>query len=202
VIHVRAGETRAVLAADGVTGFNDLTADPDGRVLVGGLRYNPLAGEDPVPGEVWVIDPGRGAARPFVGVDWPNGIGISPDGATVYVSDYAHARVFAYHRAGGEPHSFLTVPAGSADGLAVDEAGGVLVAMGAAGGIARFEPDGALDRVIDVPATFVTSVSFGGDDLGDLYITTGDNTDDPARAGTLFRERSDVPGLPVARASV
>ena len=59
---------------------------------------------------------------------------------------------------------------GLADGLAVDEAGGVWVAMGEAGGIARFAADGALDRMIEAPADFVTSLCFGGEDMRDLYV--------------------------------
>ena len=47
---------------------------------------------------------------------------------------------------------FARSPAGSADGLAVDEDGGVWVATGEGGALARFEPDGALDRTVDVPA--------------------------------------------------
>lgn len=86
--------------------------------------------------------------------------------------------------------------------LAVDEAGAVSVALASGGGIARFLPDGTLDRVVDVPATFVATVSFGGDDMRDLYIGTMDNTVDPARRGTLFRARADVPGLPIAAARV
>ena len=48
----------------------------------------------------------------------------------------------------------------------------------------------------------VSSVGFGGDDLCDLYITTADNSEDPSRAGTLFRARVEVPGLPRALANV
>jgi sugar lactone lactonase YvrE len=37
---------------------------------------------------------------------------------------------------------------------------------------------------------------FGGADLRDLYAVSADNTDDPARKGTIFRTRSDIAGLP------
>ena len=58
---------------------------------------------------------------------------------------------------------------------------------GGRGSIVRFEPDGSLDRELDVPAPFVSSLCFGGEDMRDLYVTTGD--------GKLLRGRSDVPGL-------
>ena len=98
----------------------------------------------------------------------------------MYACDYSHAAVLA-----GDGEVFARSPAGSADGLAVDEQGGVWVATGEAGAIARFAADGSLDRTVDVPAEFVSSLCFGGDDLRDVYVTT---------IGALFRGRCDVPG--------
>jgi gluconolactonase len=195
VIHVRDGEQRVLLGdLEGVTGFNDLGVDADGSVFVGALRFRPFGGESPVPGDVWRIGD-AGASRIDVEVDWPNGIAFAPGGSTMYVCDYAHGTVLAHGSAG---RVFARVPAGSADGMAVDERGGVWVATGEGGGIARFDPDGSLGDVVEVPASFVTSLCFGGEDMRDLYVTA---VADPG-GGTLLRGRSDVPGLPVAPASV
>jgi sugar lactone lactonase YvrE len=46
----------------------------------------------------------------------------------------------------------------------------------------------------------VTSVTFGGKDLTDLYIVTADNTDDKEKKGTVFRTRAPIPGQPVPKA--
>ena len=51
-----------------------------------------------------------------------------------------------------------------------------------------------------MPAKFVTSLTFGGKDLQDLYIVTADNTDDTAKKGTIFKTRSKIPGLAVPKA--
>jgi len=56
--------------------------------------------------------------------------------------------------------------------------------------VARFTPAGELDAVVDVPADFVTSLSFSGTEV---LVTT---------LGTVFRGRSEVPGLPLAPAAV
>ncbi|MGH2727126.1 MAG: SMP-30/gluconolactonase/LRE family protein [Actinomycetota bacterium] len=204
LVHVRGGESRPLLAPGGVTGFNDLTVATDGGVYVGALRFRPFGGEQVVPGEVWLLHPDGREEEICSGIDWPNGIGLSPDARTLYVSDYQNARVVRCDAsgAGGIATVFATPPAGSTDGLAVDEAGGVWVALGAGQGIARFTADGTLDHVLSVPATFVATVSFGGDDLRDLYIGTAGNTEHADRKGTLFRARSDVPGVPVALARV
>ncbi|MGP0100330.1 MAG: SMP-30/gluconolactonase/LRE family protein [Solirubrobacteraceae bacterium] len=88
-------------------------------------------------------------------------------------------------------------PRGSADGLAVDCDGGVWVALGEGGGVARFLPDGGLDDVVDLPASFVSSLSFGGSDMRDVLITTADNHVRPELGGTLLRARSAIPGVEV-----
>src|SRR5206468_9039310 len=52
------------------------TVDPDGRVIVGVLRFHPFRGEDPVPGEFLRIG-GDGVATTVVaGVEWVNGAGF------------------------------------------------------------------------------------------------------------------------------
>ena len=88
------------------------------------------------------------------------------------------------------------------DGLCVDEAGCIWVAIYGGRCAARYTPEGKLDQKVDVPAKAVTSVCFGGKDRRDLYIVTADNTEDPTRKGTIFRTRIDVAGLPAPLARI
>jgi sugar lactone lactonase YvrE len=203
ILHLRAdGEQRELLAIDGVAGFNDLSTAANGDLLVGALRYRPLAGELPQPGML-VRLPAEGSAETLSeDVIWPNGVGVSPDGSTVYLSDYARRRVLAFPADGGAAEVFAESPRGSADGLAVDADGGVWVALGEGGGVARFTPAGQLHAIADVPARFVSSLCFGGDDGRDVAITTADNLHTPETGGCVFMARSDVAGLPVAPAAV
>jgi sugar lactone lactonase YvrE len=193
LVHVRDGESRTLLALEGVTGFNDLAPAPDGSVYVGALRFNPFAGEDPVPGDVWHVAVDGTSEQVLDDVDWPNGIGVSADGGTVYVCDYASGAVRAHELESGGSVEFARSPSGDADGLAMDAEGGVWVALGASGGVGRFSPGGELEEVLDVPADFVSSLCFGGPDGRDLYVTT---------IGSLFRARVDVAGMAVAPAKV
>ena len=56
--------------------------------------------------------------------------------------------------------------------------------------------------ILEVPTSFVSSVSFGGPELRDLLITTADNLAEPERGGTVFRAPAPVAGTPTALATV
>jgi sugar lactone lactonase YvrE len=202
LVHVRDGETRRLFGRDDVTGFNDLATGSDGRVYVGALHFMPFGGEEPVPGEVWRVDAPGDATQVLGEILWANGIGFSPDGGTLYASDFATGDVIACELESRQRHVLARTPSGDADGLAVDVEGAVWVACGSGGMIARYSAAGELEDTLDVPAGFVTSLCFGGMDGRDLYVTTMDNADDPSRRGTLFRTRAERAGLPVAAARI
>jgi gluconolactonase len=204
VLHLlQDGSQRELFADECACGYNDLGTTASGEVLAGELRYRPLAGEEPRPGRLLAIS-GPGRARVLdEGVIWPNGIGIASGGDTVFVSDYSSGRILACDlatdgAARGPARVWANTPDGcSADGLALDADGGVWVALGEGGGVARFDPDGSLDERIDLPASFVSSLSFGGADGRDVLITTADNEVEPELGGTLLRARSEIAGLSV-----
>lgn len=206
VCHVKDGETR-VLFEPGVA-FNDLMADTDGRIWCGTLRSDPFAQdeEDQQPGECYRIGLDGSASEMYGGVALTNGIGFSPDGTSVYHSDTGNNHVICHdiedgqlvnRRALNEHRKFFP------DGLAVDAAGTIWVADFGGGAVHGLSPaTGEVTESIEVPARSVTSVCFGGADLRDLYIVSADNTDDPERAGSVFRTRVDVPGLPTPLARI
>ena len=202
LVHVRDGDTRELLALERATGFNDLATDSDGRIYVGALRFMPFGGEEPVPGEIWRVDAAGAGSEVLDQVVWPNGIGFSPGGETLYASDFATGDVIALDLESGDRRTLARTPSGDADGLAVDADGSVWVALGSGGAIGRYSPQGELEDTLDVPSGFVTSLCFGGEDGRDLYITTMDNTEDPSKRGTLFRTRAERAGLPVPGARI
>lgn len=203
VLHLAAdGSQRELLADPQACGYNDLITTPQGDLLAGVLRYRPLAGDRPRPGQLVRLGTGGELSVLNEEIVWPNGIGVSPDGETIYLSDYARRLVLAVPAQGGEARELCRVEHGSPDGLAVDREGGVWVALGDAGAVARFYADGALDEIAPLPAGFVSSLSFGGPDLRDVLISTADNRVKPELGGTLLRARSQLPGLAVGPAAV
>ncbi len=210
ICHVVDGETRVLFAPD-APGLNDLFVDAAGAVFCGTMRSNPFATDGPrIDGECWRIHAEGHATELYGGISLTNGIGLSPDGSVLYHADTTRG-VLAHDLDGDQVSNrrlFLDGPDCSGgslmpDGLAVDEAGNIWVAdVSGSGCVRAFDSAGIEIHRIAVPSTMVTSVCFGGADRRDLYIVTGDNTDDAERKGTIFHTRADVAGCRVAEVTI
>ncbi len=186
---------------------NDGKCDPAGRFWIGRMD---VRGSDPI-GSLLRIDSETVQATPVLsGLTIPNGLGWSPDGGTMYYVDSTWHEVRAYEfnvRTGGISDERVLVrfpdDGSGPDGLSVDEEGCLWVARWGAGCVARVSPEGVIIGGVEVAAVSqVSSCSFGGDDMADLYITTAHedfSPDDLVRephAGGLFHCRPGVRGLP------
>jgi xylono-1,5-lactonase len=205
LVHVKDGVTRTVFAVEGALGLNDLTTDREGAVYVGSLRMDWAHPEQGRPGEVWRVSQGGDPEAVVEGIQYPNGIGFSPDGSVAYIADYVGAavhRVEVSERGLVGRRLLATLEAGNADGLAVDSQGCVWVATGKGGSFDCFDPEGRLVDRLRPPASFAVTLCFGGADRRDLYLATADNSAEPRLGGTIFKARSAVAGLPLAAARV
>jgi sugar lactone lactonase YvrE len=185
---------------DGVR-MNEGGCDPDGRFWCGSMAYDQAPGA----AAMYRLEPDGSVRVAFEGVTVSNGLEWSPDGSLAYYDDTATHRVdvFDYDSAAGLTgrRPFVTLPDdGNPDGLTVDAEGGVWVALHGGGAVHRYDPDGRLDAVIDVPTGQVTACTFGGPQRDQLFITTsrqGLRPDEDPPAGSLFRVDPGVRGLPV-----
>lgn len=110
----------------------------------------------------------------------PNGIGLSPDGKTLYVVETPTARLYAYDLTGpgqvGMRRVVGTVPGAPptnfamCDSLVVDCEGNVIVATLVNGGLTSFAPNGQATHY-PCPDILTTNACFGGPDLRTLYVT-------------------------------
>ena len=184
---------------------NDGACDPAGRLFVGTMALD----ERPGGGALYRYTAEAGLERVLDAVTLSNGLGWSPDGTRMYYVDSPTRRVdvFDYDPATGEPgtrrpFARIADEDGIPDGLAVDGEGGVWVALYGGGAVRRFDPDGRLDRVLEVPATNVTACCFGGPDGRSLFVTTarqGRGEAELAReplAGSIFVADAGVTGPP------
>ena len=156
--------------------FNDGKCDRQGRFLAGTAIQ---AGAEGAPGALYRLNRDLSVdvlARDLMIV---NGPCFSPDGATFYFADSLRHAIYrcAYDPATGslgERHVLVdTKPYGSIpDGATVDADGFLWVALLETAQIARFAPDGRLDRLVQVPVRYPTSVMFGGATLDMLFVTS------------------------------
>jgi sugar lactone lactonase YvrE len=185
--------------------FNDGKCDRQGRLWAGTM--GDVDWDSPV-GNLYRFD-GERAVRMEEGICCSNGLGWSPDSKTMYFTESFRHRIFAYDfdAATGNVSNrrvFVSLePHGSAfpDGLTVDAEGYVWSAQPMFGRLARYAPDGKLERVIELPVSRGTSVMFGGPNLDVLYVTTMRATLTDAQlaeeplAGSLLALRPGVKGV-------
>lgn len=191
---------------DVAIGFNDLTTDSAGRVWVGSLAFKVFAHETMRPGHLHVIDLDGSVSTVADDVTLTNGLGFSPDGKTLYHSDSRRHTVRAYDVTGPTQLSawrpFAEFDGSTPDGLAVATDGSVWVAVADGARVAVFNADGSLRENIAVPLPMVTSVCFGGENLGELYIVTGSRDGPHDNCGSIFKICTNVTGVPIAAATI
>jgi sugar lactone lactonase YvrE len=187
------------------TRFNDVIADPVGRVFCGTMPTGERLGR------LYRLDPDGTLTRVLEGVGCSNGMGFTPDEKGMYYTDSARREIylFDYDRESGEIANrrvFVRIPEGEGvpDGMTVDAEGTVWSARWGGGCLVRYgrvDGEQAASEVqrIPFPAKKVSSVTFGGPDYGDIYVTTagGDRKEEEgAGAGALFRLRLGIQGVP------
>lgn len=157
--------------------LNDGKCDPWGN-LVAGTLHNNRQSSDPILGGVYRLRPGAAPERIAEGFALTNGPCFSPDGRTFYVADSPLRTIWAYDYTPDGPLAgrrvfVQTGACGSGpDGATVDAQGFLWTALPRTGQLARFAPDGSLDRIVDVPATHPTSLCFGGPRYEQAYLTS------------------------------
>lgn len=169
------------------SGFQD-----EDRIHKGGLYYALIDGTKIV----------KAATIPMA-----NGVGISPDGATIYVSDTIWGRLWALDiekpgsQTGKVKKGPLPVMPGRVvqtlpgfqwlDSLAVEASGQICVGTLCNGGITVFNPADSTTEHLAVPDLFTTNLCFGGEDMRDVWITA-------SSTGKIYKTRWPRPGLRLA----
>lgn len=189
--------------------FNDGKCDPAGRFWAGTMDLDAKKGS----GTLYRLDR-NGNIDPMVSqVSISNGLAWSPDKKYMYFIDTPTNQVAIYHYEDqtGDISFYkvgVKIPTemGSPDGMTIDNEGMIWVALWGGAKVTRWNPfSGELLEEVHVPAINVTSCTFGGENLDELYITTA-NTDmskgDLERypnAGGLFMVKTNAKGMTANR---
>ena len=186
VVDLESGRVEVLYTeADGLplSGPNDIVFDDHGGFYFSDLGK--VRAKDQDRGRVlYGLADGGGVKTVAAPIEMPNGVGLSPDGQSLYVAETPTARLWAFDlTAPGEisshpwpsPHGGRFV-AGSADyqrfdSLAVEADGRVCVATLVNGGISVISPDTGHVEHIAFPDRYTTNICFGGENLSTAYIT-------------------------------
>lgn len=180
--------------------FNDVIADPLGRVFCGTMST------DKAKGRLYRLDRDGSIHLLLEEVGCSNGMAFTLDhtgffytdsfAREIYLFDYrkedggiSNRRVFArFEEADGMP-----------DGITLDSKGQLWCALWGGGGIVRLGTTGKIETKIEIPTPKTSSLTFGGLDYHNIYITTADGhirDFDRSAAGSLFKTMSQVAGRP------
>lgn len=217
------GSNERVLLASTADGkpcsLNDCVADPEGRLFTGSVFYQPDRPYDL--GNLFRVDTDGSVHVVDEGIHLSNGLAFSVDYRTLYFTDSAARKIYAYDydRSSGEIENrrvLVQVPTkeGVPDGLVVDAENFLWSAQWYGSQIVRYDPEGTVERRISIPAKQVSCLCFGGRDLDELYVTTAGNSE-PAPTmppgydavhgffgGPLYRLRPGVQGRPTLKADI
>ena len=174
---IERGETtpRVYFHSDQFNQPNDLAIAADGTLYASDPRFASPAG-----GRIWRITrgtdgTGRGeimSSTRRLGVT--NGLDLSPDGTTLYVSESNSRQVWAYRLDGGkllDPRLVRGFSDFEVDGLRTDIDGRIYLARLSAGKIAIIGADGSLQREVPVSGKQPTNLTFGGQDGRTVFVT-------------------------------
>ena len=186
--------------------FNDVVADPMGRVFCGTMPTEAQLGS------LYRLDPDGTLSKVLGDIGCSNGMGFTLDRKQMYYTDSAKREIyrFDYDQDTGELSNqqvFVRLPEdlGIPDGMTVDAEGYIWSAIWNGGCMIRFAPDGTEDRRVTFPARKVSCVTFGGPDYDDMYVTTagGNNkAEEGSGAGGLFHLRLGIRGMPEFRSKI
>lgn len=187
--------------------FNDGRCDASGRMWVGTMVMDMSLASDL--GGLYCLDE-RGLTGPHVtGLRTPNGLGMSPDGRVLYLSD-SHPTVqkiwaFDLDVATGQlsqQRLFVDMNdwPGRPDGAAVDAQGHYWICGNDAGQIHAFDAQGQWIRSLMVPMPKPSMCAFGGAELDQLMVTSiiPAQTTEAARglSGAVIALQPGVRGMP------
>ena len=193
----------SVHPAESLLRMNDGKIDPSGRFWGGSMAYDESTGA----GGLYFLE-GTTVTQVLTGVGISNGLDWSPDGHLFYFVDSLTRglSMFDFETSSGLLSNRRTLVEvdesfGQPDGLTVDSEGCIWVAGWGGWKVQRYSADGEYLGSVEVPVAHVTSCTFGGEDLMDLYITTtteGQTEQELAlqpEAGAVFVKRMQVKGM-------
>jgi sugar lactone lactonase YvrE len=157
--------------------WNEIVVDGRGDVFVNNIGFDLMSGAEPAAGLVAVVGP-DGVAREVAGdLQFPNGMAVTPDDATLIVAESYAERLTAFTIGPGgvlsDRRVWAPLPAGYPDGICIDAEGAVWYADVPNRRCVRVREGGEVLATVDVDRGCFACV-LGGPDRRTLFIVAAD----------------------------
>ncbi len=181
---------------------NDMVVDAHGRAYVGNFGFDMFAGAERKPAGIVRVDPDGRCTLAADGLDFPNGMTITPDGGALIAAESYGNRLTRFDIAEDGTLSgrrvFAELPGVVPDGICLDAEGAVWVAHARANQALRVLDGGRIAQTVSVPeGRAVYACALGGADRRTLFLCTsavrGPESRD-AKQGRIEIARVDVAG--------
>lgn len=183
--------------------FNDVHADPLGRVFAGTMGKDKKGG-------VFRVERDRTMTQVLSGTNCSNGMAFTPDESELYWTDTNAKTIyrFRYRKETGElteREAFYVCPPdeGSPDGTAMDRDGNLWSTRWGGSRLCLISPAGEKYDEVKFPVSAVSCAIFGGEKNDQLFVTTAEGKPDAdTPAGTLYQIATQTTGRPRFRSMI
>src|SRR5690606_7180691 len=170
--------------------FNDGKCDPAGRFWAGTMSDIGIAGQ----GNLYTLEQDGTVIKKLDGLSISNGLTWDVPHSKFYHIDTPTKKIMAYdydNETGSISNgiTIIEIPEseGVPDGMTIDEHGMLWIAHWNGNRVSRWDPNTASKlQEVFLPVSKVTSCTFGGQDMDDLYVTT-------AKVGLSEKELEEQP---------
>ena len=185
--------------------FNDVIADPKGRVLCGTMSLEVVNYDKN--GTLYILET-DGSIKPIIhNLSISNGMGFNQQKNIFYHTDSLDKTIYKYKYSLSDgtisnKTTFIQTnhPKSLPDGMTIDSEDYVWSANWDGSCLSRYSPDGEKNMEINFPVKKVSSLTFGGPDYLNIYATTATNgnsqQEEGEGAGGIFQINSSIKGKP------
>lgn len=176
--------------------WNEVAAHPSGRAYVNGIGFDMMGGEQPTTGQIAVAESDGEVRQVADGLEFPNGMVISPDGETLLVAESYAGRITAFTITGDgsltDRRAFAEIEGSAPDGISLAPDGSLWYADVPNQHCRRVAQGGSVLETIDVDrGCFSCAIS----PTGTLYIaaTVWDEHTFTSRSGVVLAVETEMP---------
>ena len=170
----RSGTLLSSIDGAPLSGVNEMCPDGRGGLIFGTLDLPAIVrGERPAPVALYRLDVQGRVTLLSDGLAFCNGLGMSPDGTTLYHNEsFVGTFVYDIAPSGGLENRRMLLEKQDCDGMALDIRGNLWITGFSSESLICVRPDGVIQQRLALPGGACTNVRFGGPEGREIFVAT------------------------------